>query len=69
MMEFVSDFVAEQDNAAIIKVVGVGGGLTLITQCFSNHSRSNVKEGNAEMLNTMVEVNDLATPEGKHTKR
>lgn len=25
-MEFVSDFVAEQDNAAIIKVVGVGGG-------------------------------------------
>ena len=26
MMEFVSDFVAEQDNAAIIKVVGVGGG-------------------------------------------
>lgn len=26
MMEFVSDFVSEQDNAAIIKVVGVGGG-------------------------------------------
>ena len=25
-MEFVSDFVAEQGNAAIIKVVGVGGG-------------------------------------------
>ena len=25
-MEFVSDFVAEQENAAIIKVVGVGGG-------------------------------------------
>lgn len=25
-MEFVSDFVSEQDNAAIIKVVGVGGG-------------------------------------------
>lgn len=25
-MEFVSDFVTEQDNAAIIKVVGVGGG-------------------------------------------
>ncbi len=26
MMEFVSDFVEDQDNAAIIKVVGVGGG-------------------------------------------
>lgn len=26
MMEFVSDFVSESDNAAIIKVVGVGGG-------------------------------------------
>lgn len=26
MMEFVSDFVSEQDRAAIIKVVGVGGG-------------------------------------------
>ena len=26
MMEFVSDFVSEQDNVAIIKVVGVGGG-------------------------------------------
>ena len=25
-MEFVSDFVSEQDNAAIIKVIGVGGG-------------------------------------------
>ena len=25
-MEFVSDFVAEQENAAIIKVIGVGGG-------------------------------------------
>ncbi|MBQ0004733.1 MAG: cell division protein FtsZ [Clostridiales bacterium] len=25
-MEFVSDFVSEQDNAAIIKVVGIGGG-------------------------------------------
>ena len=26
MMEFVSDFVSSTDNAAIIKVVGVGGG-------------------------------------------
>ncbi len=52
-----------------LKVVGVGGGITLLTQCFANHSRSNVKEGNAEMVNTMVELNDLATPEGKHTKR
>ena len=25
-MEFVSDFVSEPDNAAIIKVVGIGGG-------------------------------------------
>jgi cell division protein FtsZ len=25
-MEFVSDFVSEQDNAAIIKVIGIGGG-------------------------------------------
>ena len=25
-MEFVSDFVPEQGNAAIIKVIGVGGG-------------------------------------------
>ena len=26
MMEFVSDFISDQDRAAIIKVVGVGGG-------------------------------------------
>ena len=25
-MEFVSDFVSVQENAAIIKVIGVGGG-------------------------------------------
>ena len=31
MMEFVSDFVSSTDNAAIIKVVGVGGGVATLS--------------------------------------
>ena len=45
-----------------LRTVGVGGGIIFGYRAVTNQGRSNVKEGNAEMLNTMIEVSDREAP-------
>ena len=45
-----------------LKTIGVGGGIILSYRAVTNQGRSNVKEGNAEMVNTMIEINDREAP-------